>query len=39
MAWYSVNVLAKCSFHTFLSEVKWRVAKYGDPYVEFVLCI
>ncbi len=21
------------------SEVKWRVAKYGDPYSEFVLCI
>ncbi len=22
-----------------VSEVKWRVAKYGDPYSEFVLCI
>ncbi len=22
-----------------ISEVKWRVAKYGDPYSEFVLCI
>ncbi len=21
------------------SEVKWHVAKYGDPYSEFVLCI
>ncbi len=21
------------------SEVKWRVAKYGDPNSEFVLCI
>ncbi len=21
------------------SEVAWRVAKYGDPYSEFVLCI
>ncbi len=21
------------------SEMKWRVAKYGDPYSEFVLCI
>ncbi len=21
------------------SEVKWRVARYGDPYSEFVLCI
>ncbi len=21
------------------SEVKWRVAMYGDPYSEFVLCI
>ncbi len=21
------------------SEVKWRVAKYGDPCSEFVLCI
>ncbi len=20
-------------------KVKWRVAKYGDPYSEFVLCI
>ncbi len=28
--------------HTFekkSEKVKWRVAKYGDPYPEFVLCI